>query len=103
MVASVANPGHLFRPGSFVTAEIPLSRAHVEVLVPKAALQTINGERVVFVRTERGFEARQVATGREDDQAVEIVSGLFAGERIAVGNTFVLKAELGKAQAEHQH
>jgi len=103
VVASVANPGHLFRPGSFVTAEIPLSRAHVEVLVPKAALQTINGERVVFVRTERGFEARQVATGREDDQAVEIVSGLFAGERIAVGNTFVLKAELGKAQAEHQH
>ena len=61
------------------------------------------GERVVFVRNERGFEARQVATGREDDRAVEIVSGLFAGEAIATGNTFILKAELGKAEAEHHH
>jgi membrane fusion protein, heavy metal efflux system len=103
VVASLANPDHLFRPGSFVTAEIPLSQDHAEVLVPKAALQTIDGERVVFVRNERGFEARQVATGREDDRSVEIVSGLFAGEAIAVSNTFVLKAELGKAKAEHQH
>jgi cobalt-zinc-cadmium efflux system membrane fusion protein len=75
----------------------------VEVLVPKSALQTINGERVVFVRNERGFEVRQVATGREDDRAVEIVAGLFAGESVATGNTFVLKAELGKAEAEHRH
>ena len=86
-----------------MTAEIALSQDHAEVVVPKAALQTIKGERVVFVRSERGFEARQVATGREDDRAVEIVSGLFAEETIAISNTFVLKAELGKTEAEHQH
>lgn len=103
VVASFANPDQVFRPGTFVTAEIPLSKDDAEVVVPKAALQTIKGERVVFVRSERGFEARQVATGREDDRAVEIVSGLFAGEPIAIRNTFVLKAELGKAEAEHQH
>jgi membrane fusion protein, heavy metal efflux system len=103
VVASLANPDHVFRPGSFVTAEIPLSQDHAEVVVPKAALQTIKGERVVFVRTERGFEARQIATGHEDDRAVEIVSGLFAGEAVAISNTFILKAELGKAEAEHQH
>ena len=103
VTASLANPDHAFRPGSFVTAEIPLSHDEVEVLVPRSALQTINGERVVFVRNERGFEVRQVATGREDDRAVEIVAGLFAGEAVATGNTFVLKAELGKAEAEHRH
>src|SRR5262245_21272967 len=103
VVASLANPEQSFRPGSFVTAEIPLSQDRAGVVVPKAALQTVKGERVVFVRNERGFEARQVATGLEDDRAVEIVSGLFAGEVIAVSNTFVLKAELGKAEAEHQH
>jgi cobalt-zinc-cadmium efflux system membrane fusion protein len=86
-----------------VTAEIPLSQDHAEVVVPRSALQTVKGERTVFVRTERGFEARQVAIGREDDRAVEIVSGLFAGEIIATTNTFVLKAELGKTEAEHQH
>ena len=103
VVASLANPDQVFRPGSFVTAEIPLSQDDAEVVVPKSALQTIKGERVVFVRNERGFEARQVATGREDDRAVEIVSGLFAGEAIAISNTFILKAELGKAEAEHHH
>jgi cobalt-zinc-cadmium efflux system membrane fusion protein len=103
VVASLANPGHVFRPGAFVTAEIPLSQDHAEVVVPRSALQTIKGERVVFVRSERGFEARQVAIGREDERAVEVVSGLFAGETVAISNTFVLKAELGKAQAEHQH
>jgi cobalt-zinc-cadmium efflux system membrane fusion protein len=103
VVASLANPDQALRPGSFVTAEIPLSQDHAEVVVPKSALQTIKGERIVFVRNPRGFEARQVATGREDDRAVEIVTGLFAGETIAISNTFVLKAELGKAEAEHQH
>jgi cobalt-zinc-cadmium efflux system membrane fusion protein len=103
VVASLANPNYAFRPGSFVTAEIPLSQDHAEVVVPRSALQTVKGERTVFVRTERGFEARQVAIGREDDRAVEIVSGLFAGEIIATTNTFVLKAELGKTEAEHQH
>jgi cobalt-zinc-cadmium efflux system membrane fusion protein len=102
VVASFANPDHVFRPGNFVTAEIPLSKDNAEVVVPKAALQTIKGERVVFVRNDHGFEVRKVTIGREDDRAVEIVSGLSAGETIAISNSFTLKAELGKAEAEHQ-
>jgi membrane fusion protein, heavy metal efflux system len=102
VVASLANPDHIFRPGSFVTAEIPLSKDNVDVVVSKAALQTIKGDRVVFVRNDHGFEVRKVSIGREDDRAVEIVSGLSAGETIAINNTFILKAELGKAEAEHQ-
>ena len=46
--------------------------------------------------------AIKVTIGREDDRNVEIASGLSAGEAIAVSNTFTLKAELGKAEAEHQ-
>ena len=49
------------------------------------------------------FEARKVKIGREDDDQVEIVSGLEAGETVAVANTFILKAELGKSEAEHAH
>jgi hypothetical protein len=37
---------------------------------------------------------REVVLGEADDQAVEVVSGLYPGEKIAVGNTFLLKAEL---------
>jgi cobalt-zinc-cadmium efflux system membrane fusion protein len=71
--------------------------------VPRTALQTIKGKPALFVRDAAGFEARQVRTGREDDDDVEILSGLTAGETIAVANSFTLKAELEKADAEHGH
>jgi membrane fusion protein, heavy metal efflux system len=100
VVAALENPANTWRPGFFITAEIPLEQQPAAVVIPKAALQTIKGERVVFVRREKGFEARKVTTGREDDRAIEIVTGLPGSERIAVSNTFILKAELGKAEAE---
>jgi membrane fusion protein, heavy metal efflux system len=103
VVASVDNAARKWRPGSFVTAEIPIDEAPAAVAVPKTALQSIKGETIVFVRNENGFEARQVTAGRQDARLAEISAGLAAGERIATTNTFVLKADLGKAGAEHQH
>jgi membrane fusion protein, heavy metal efflux system len=102
VVATLDNPTHAWRPGTFVTAEIPLEQQQATVVIPKTALQTVKAERVVFVRRDDGFEARKVTTGREDDRAIEVTSGLEAGERVAITNTFVLKAELGKAEAAHE-
>ena len=70
--------------------------------VPKTALQSIKGDTVVFVRTADGFEARKVSVGRQDARLAEVTTGLAAGERIATANTFILKADLGKAEAEHE-
>lgn len=103
VVASVDNPSHLLRPGSFVTAEIPLRTTSSAITVPKAAVQTIKDDVVVFVRTPDGFEPRRITTSREDHQSIEVMSGLSTGERIATANTFILKAELGKSDAQHQH
>lgn len=103
IVGEIENSTNTWRPGSFVTARIVLQQEQVDILVPRSALQTIGGEQVVFVRTAEGFEKREVAVGRSDDEAVEIVFGLDAGETIATANSFVLKAELGKAEAEHSH
>ena len=75
----------------------------VGVAVPRAALQTIGGENIVFVRTADGFEKREIVLGKGDSTSVEAVFGLDAGEEIAVSNSFVLKAELGKSEAEHVH
>ena len=99
VVASVDNAARTWRPGAFITAEIPTTEITADVVVPKAALQTIKGETHVFVRTKDGFEARRVTPGRQDDRAAEIASGLHAGELIATSNTFVLKADLGKSEA----
>jgi len=103
VIGELDNKDLKWRPGSFVTAQIAIEEQRVDILVPRSALQTIGAEQVVFVRTAEGFEKREVTVGRGDDAAVEIVFGLDAGETIAVSNTFVLKAELGKAEAEHSH
>ena len=96
VIAAVDNKAMIWRPGSVVTASIVTKKAPVGVLIPRAALQTIGGERVVFVRTPTGFQKRTITTGSSDEQAFEVTSGLSPGELIAVKNTFLLKAELGK-------
>ena len=98
VIASFANGDFLLRPGSVLNATIALARSPVAVKVPRAALQMIGGEEIAFVRTQQGFIKRKVETGAGDDDSVEIRSGLAPGERIAISNTFVLKAELGKYQ-----
>lgn len=104
VIARLPNPGHRWKPGTFVTAEIPLGDDAAKVIVPRKALQTVKGATTLFVRDAGGFEARQVKTGREDDDDVEIVSGLAPGETIAISGTFTLKAELEKADAtEGEH
>ncbi|MGH6936158.1 MAG: efflux RND transporter periplasmic adaptor subunit [Methylocella sp.] len=103
VIAEIDNKAMIWRPGVTLTAGIVTGEEPVEVRVPRAAVQTIGGEQVVFVRTKSGFQSRVVAAGRSDAQHIEIASGLSAGEEIAVKNTFLLKAELAKAEAEEGH
>lgn len=103
VIATVANRDLLWRPGSFVTADVLLEATEAKVVVPKSALQTVERETSVFVRTEEGFETRHVLVGNDDNQSIEITFGLEPGEQIAVSNTFLLKAEAGKAEAGHSH
>lgn len=103
VVASVDNPAHILRPGMFVTAEIPFQQVKADVVVPKTAVQSIEGQSAVFVRTPTGFEPRKIVTGREDSRSFEVTSGLSAGDPIATANTFVLKADLGRGEASHAH
>ena len=101
MVASLDNGSHAWRPGTYVTAEIPLNGPPAGILIPKPALQTIDSEPVVFLREGAKFLARKVKLGREDDERIEVLSGLSAGDRLAVTNTFIIKAELEKGSADH--
>ncbi|MGE0626704.1 MAG: efflux RND transporter periplasmic adaptor subunit [Hyphomicrobiaceae bacterium] len=103
VIAALPNSAMRWRPGTYVTAQVVLGQQNIGVRVPRSALQTIEGQQVVFVRNASGFVKREVTVGNSDRDAVEVVSGLFAGEQIAVSNTFLLKADLGKSEAEHSH
>lgn len=99
----LANPQGLWRPGLPVTVALSTSEAEVPVAVTADAVQALDGARVVFVRQGQQFEARRVETGRCDGSHVEVLKGLDAGERYAARNSFLVKADIGKAAAEHAH
>lgn len=102
-IIELENAQGTWRPGEFANAAIATSAQDSEILIPKEAVQSIEGQNVVFVKTAKGFEKRSVGLGREDSRHVEIISGLQSGEPIATTGTFTLKAEFGKAEAEHSH
>ncbi len=96
-----------YRPGLFVTAEILAETASVDVLVPQQAVQSLEGQPCVFVPSEHGFEARFVSVGRSSQGAIEITSGLTAGEAFVRQGVFELKAAIVTAglgsHAGHGH
>ena len=104
-IATIDNTDGDLRVGQNVSARVAtpgVDGARVPV-VPRSAIQETEGRSVVFVRTQRGFVMRPVTIGLGSDAAVPVLSGLRVGERVATVNAFVLKAELGKAEAEHDH
>jgi len=101
--ADLPNPDGRWRPGLFVTASLTTKETTASVLVPKIAIQTIEGNPTVFVQTPEGFEARPVTLGQSNETHVEIIVGLHSGERYAATETFLLKAELAKGEAGHAH
>ena len=56
---------------------------------------------MVFVRGPKGFQATEVVIGERSGGRIEIISGIPAGAVIATKGAFLLKAELGKGEAEH--
>jgi cobalt-zinc-cadmium efflux system membrane fusion protein len=96
------NAEGIWRPGMFVNAHV-LEPTAAEIVVPRTAIQLVARAPVVFVETAGGFEPRPITVGRGGDTHVEVVDGLRAGERFVATNSFLLKAELGKGEAEHEH
>ncbi|MFZ5532210.1 MAG: efflux RND transporter periplasmic adaptor subunit [Pseudomonadota bacterium] len=97
------NPEGVWRPGLPVNVELVAGEVEVPVAVSQEAIQTVRDWTVVFGRYGDQFEARPVELGRSDGKFVEVVGGLNAGEQYAAKNSFLIKAELGKAGASHDH
>ncbi len=91
-----------WRPGMFVTGRV-LAPVQASLVVPLTAVQTYEGNPVVFVERDQGFEPRPIVLGARGESLVAVLSGLEPGERFVASNSFLLKAELGKGEAGHEH
>jgi len=99
----IPNPQMLWRPGSFVTVKIIIEARTVPLAVSTEAIQTIRDWSVVFVKYGSFFEARPLELGENDGTWVEVLNGLSQGEQYVAHNSFVVKAEIEKSSAVHDH
>lgn len=100
---TLSNPEGVWRPGLFVNVELTAASQQAALAVATQALQKIEQQTVVFVPVPGGFRAQPVRVGRSDAQTTEVLEGLKPGQPYVAEGSFVLKAELGKATAEHVH
>ncbi len=99
----IPNPEGKWRPGLFARVRLVLEETPAAVTIRPEALQDYGNKSVVFVYYDDRFEARPVELGSSDGNLIEVRKGLEPGERYATRNSFILKAELGKAGMSHQH
>jgi multidrug efflux pump subunit AcrA (membrane-fusion protein) len=99
----LANPENRLRPEMLANAEIPVGEHKRALLVPSDAIQQIDGQDVLFVRTAADrFTVRPVRTGETAGGQTPILDGLNAGEEIVVTGSFVLKSHLLKSTMESE-
>jgi membrane fusion protein, heavy metal efflux system len=102
--ALLRNGDGLWRPGAAVKARIVVASTPAALVVPLAALQTLESRDVVFVRSGADtYTARRVELGQRDASRVAVLSGLTAGEQVVIEQSYVVKADIGKAGAAHEH
>ncbi len=100
----VENPERSWKPGLFIQGRVFLENHAVDILVPRTAVLTMEDSPTVFVQTAEGFEPRAIRIGHGDDESLQVVEGLQAGETYVARNPISLKAELSKgAFGGHQH
>lgn len=97
------NKNGRWTPGQLLTGSIVTHQIDVDLVIDNRAFQEVEGKRVIFVTNKGGYETREVQIGQSDGQFSQVLSGLNVGENYAVINSYLLKADLGKAGASHAH
>jgi len=92
-----------FFPGSFVTAKITVGEHPVPVAVKRSGLQSFRDFTVVYAQIGEEYEVRMLELGRQDAEWIEVLGGLEPGSRYVSENSYIIKADIEKSGASHDH
>jgi cobalt-zinc-cadmium efflux system membrane fusion protein len=101
--AVLENPEGEIIPGTFVAAEVTAGEHSVPVAVKKTGLQAFRGFTVVYAQVGEEYEVRMLELGRDAKDYVEVLGGLEAGTRYVAANSYLIKADIEKSGASHDH
>jgi len=97
------NPELHFRPGQFIRGLVIIGEHKAALAVRKSAIQSFRDFQVVYARINDEYEVRMLELGQEDSEWIEVLSGLKHGAEYVTENSFLIKADIEKSGASHDH
>ena len=101
--AKLDNSNRQWQLNSVVKASVITQEQAVKLRVDNRALQTFRDWQVVFIKVGDVYEIRPLTLGAKDNHYTEVLEGLEAGAVYVVENSYLLKADLEKSGASHDH
>lgn len=95
--------GSDWRPGQFVQGLVVIAEHEVSLAVRLSGLQTFRDFTVVYARVEDTYEVRMLELGLRDGEFVEVLGGLQPGTTYVTDNSYLVKADIEKSGASHDH
>ena len=92
-----------FLPGTYVTAEVTVGTHPVPLAVKRTGLQVYRDYTVVYAQIGDEYEVRMLELGRQDSEWIEVLGGLYPGTRYVSENSYLVKADIEKSGASHDH
>lgn len=90
-------------PGSFVSGDIQVAEYEVPLAVKRSGLQAFRDFTVVYAKVGDQYEVRMLELGREAGDWVEVLGGIRPGIEYVTGNSYIIKADIEKSGASHDH
>lgn len=101
--AKIEDNAEKWFPGLMVEGEIKVSEVIVPLAVKKTALQNLGGEIGIFIKEHNKYRFKPLILGRSDHEYSEVLSSVKAQTQYVVKNSYLIKADIEKSEAEHVH
>lgn len=101
--ATIDNKDGLFRPGQFIRGHVAVAERAVPLAVRKSALQFFRDFQVVYARFGDTYEVRMLELGGQNSDWIEVLSGIEPGTQYVTENSYLIKADIEKSGASHDH
>lgn len=101
--AAVPNPTGVLRPGMALRGRLTVNAVTVPVAVRTEAIQPFRDFKVVFANYGQDYEVRMLRLGRSSPEWTEVLSGLKAGTPYVTKGSFLVRSDIEKSDASHDH
>jgi membrane fusion protein, heavy metal efflux system len=101
--ASIPNPAGRWRPGMTVSGEVTVAAREVPLAVRESGLQRFRDFTVVFAKVGETYEVRMLELGERDGEWAEVLGGLKPGTPYVTEQSYLIRADIEKSGASHDH